>query len=210
MIRALEISGLGVGWKPIAEEACNKIVALDGTISQVKEKFGGLRIYYNAPEDVRAQCEEIVQEATVKCKGMCEECGRPGTTRNLAGWFKTVCDYHYHAFMTRKLKPMSGTDKRVEIDGPVIDAWFAAKANDDINDETQRALMKELEEKFDFIAFKELLTADVIKDWTSTMTNDEKHLVAMAVDGVLGKICGGEEITQKLMFRLWSVTKKGS
>ena len=38
------------GWRPLVKEAVEKITAGGGTITQVKEKFGELRIYFYADD----------------------------------------------------------------------------------------------------------------------------------------------------------------
>jgi hypothetical protein len=80
---------VGKGWGPIVSEAVTKIHAAGGLISQVKEKFGGLRIYtYQNTDEVEA----TVAAACEKARVTCEYCGKPGTIHQLSGWYKTVCE----------------------------------------------------------------------------------------------------------------------
>jgi hypothetical protein len=59
-------------------------------ILQVKEKFGGLRIYVNnADEAIRQRIEAAEQESFHTC----EVCGQPGRLRE-DDWIKTLCDEH--------------------------------------------------------------------------------------------------------------------
>lgn len=65
----------------------------DGTwkTSQTKEKFGELRVYHNAGDEVS---REIVDTAEWLSSWICEDCGAPGHTRTKRGWYRTVCDAH--------------------------------------------------------------------------------------------------------------------
>jgi hypothetical protein len=58
-------------------------------VSQVKEKFGGLRFYVNNYHD---DIETLIEEAEELSSITCEDCGQTGKRRNLNGWIKTVCD----------------------------------------------------------------------------------------------------------------------
>lgn len=62
----------------------------DGTLSQVKEKFGGLR-FYVGPSTV--DIHDRVDEAEGESLKTCEECGSPGHPR-AGGWVLTLCDEH--------------------------------------------------------------------------------------------------------------------
>jgi hypothetical protein len=56
----------------------------------VKEKFGGLCIGVNHPNDTILQRIETAQEASFLT---CEVCSQPGNVRE-DGWIKTLCDQH--------------------------------------------------------------------------------------------------------------------
>jgi len=58
--------------------------------TQVKEKFGGLRFYYDGGDD---QIHGMVRMAESWAANTCEECGAPGTMRH-GGWVRTLCDDH--------------------------------------------------------------------------------------------------------------------
>lgn len=86
------------GWAPLIAELEAKLGGLspDYTISQVKEKFGGLRFYANAggvDEATSTQFYALIREAEARSYEICERCGRPGrlSRRGTYGWFKTVC-----------------------------------------------------------------------------------------------------------------------
>jgi len=88
--------GVGPGWRPIVREAIKKIEALGGRITQVKEKFGGLRIYYRTNlQSIHEPISLILRQAESECDKICEVCGQPGAKkRQLKGWVKTVCPFH--------------------------------------------------------------------------------------------------------------------
>ena len=97
------LSCVGPGWRPIVNESLDIIETLGAQITQVKEKFGGLRIYYFVEQgtqeahEVAAQLEEIlkhVQEAERRCAIACEECGEPAVTVDVRGWLHTYCKKH--------------------------------------------------------------------------------------------------------------------
>lgn len=86
------------GWATLIAELEAKLKALspDYTVSQVKEKFGGLR-YYASPGDVDEETSEqfygLIREAEARSYEICERCGQPGrfSRRGKAGWYKTLC-----------------------------------------------------------------------------------------------------------------------
>lgn len=69
-------------------------------MSQVKAKFGGLRLYVlggdESPEGQRfaAQLSEIVAAAAQRAARSCQMCGAPGELRSAGGWWGTVCAKH--------------------------------------------------------------------------------------------------------------------
>jgi hypothetical protein len=100
---------VGKGWWPIIASLCanihnyiewNNKSALAGyknfqpieqvVVEQIKEKFGGLRFYYQGGDD---QIRGMVRMAESWAEHTCEECGKPGKSRS-GGWIKTLCDEH--------------------------------------------------------------------------------------------------------------------
>jgi hypothetical protein len=59
-------------------------------VAQIKEKFGGLRFYYDGGDE---QVYGMVRMAESWAAHSCEECGKPGEMRT-GGWIKTLCDAH--------------------------------------------------------------------------------------------------------------------
>lgn len=58
-------------------------------ITQIKEKFGGLRCYHNGGVDI----EMMVDAADEEAQRTCEVCGAPGRKRT-GGWIAVRCDEH--------------------------------------------------------------------------------------------------------------------
>lgn len=59
-------------------------------VAQIKEKFGGLRFYYEGGDDI---IRGMVSMAESWAAHVCEQCGQPGELR-YGGWIKTLCDHH--------------------------------------------------------------------------------------------------------------------
>lgn len=96
---------VGSGWWPIIETLCANIqshtdwwnknhekhpVVEQVVVDQIKEKFGGLRFYYEGGDD---QISGMVRMAEAWAEHSCEECGAPGT-KGGRGWIKTLCPAH--------------------------------------------------------------------------------------------------------------------
>ena len=95
---------VGKGWTEILTNAFKQIAeAFDKegvdfsefSVSQIKEKFGGLRIYTGSLDvDVADQVCEIIDDAETESCRTCEWCGKLGKARN-GGWIKTLCEECY-------------------------------------------------------------------------------------------------------------------
>lgn len=85
-------TAVGPGWRPLMDKLVADLEALgwDGTILQVKEKFGGLRFYIGAAND---KIFDRISQAEVDSYKICEECGQPGVLRG-GGWLRTLCEGH--------------------------------------------------------------------------------------------------------------------
>jgi hypothetical protein len=100
---------VGEGWYHIIESLCGNIDAHvkwknelaekhpekyqpcpQVVVSQIKEKFGGLRFYYDGGDD---QVYGMVRMAESWAAHSCEQCGDLGTRRS-GGWIRTLCDEH--------------------------------------------------------------------------------------------------------------------
>lgn len=64
-------------------------------IHQVKQKFGTLRFYWSAPddvpEDVLLLANALVTAAETASASTCENCSAPGGLHSRGGWVKTLC-----------------------------------------------------------------------------------------------------------------------
>jgi len=100
---------VGKGWYPIIERLSSNIqqhiefankkekVCPQVVVEQIKEKFGGLRFYYQGGDDNVAG---MVRMAEAWADIACEECGGIGKRRG-GGWVRTLCDLHENERNTR-------------------------------------------------------------------------------------------------------------
>jgi len=116
---------VGPGWWHILETLCERINSHvewkqnqlekyqrgpgcpDVVVAQIKEKFGGLRFYYDGGDDV---VDGMVRMAESWAGQTCEECGKPGKSRN-GGWIKTLCDEHEAERQARYKERFKDEDK---------------------------------------------------------------------------------------------------
>ena len=123
---------VGSGWWPIIETLCaniqshinwrnetrdrllksnpynhpipNAVVQVE--VEQIKEKFGGLRFYYQGGDD---QISGMVRMAEAWADNSCEECGKPGK-RHSGGWIRTLCDEHEEERQQQMKKRFNNAD----------------------------------------------------------------------------------------------------
>jgi hypothetical protein len=89
----------GTGWNKLIDPLEKRVEDIGGTVQQIKEKFGGLRLYASPPPDLNwgtepawdALQEDIDQAETDSFK-VCEMCGNKGCLRTTGSWLKTLCD----------------------------------------------------------------------------------------------------------------------
>lgn len=66
-------------------------------VVQVKEKFGGLRVYLEADPGTDPFVYQMYSKQVAQAEGrsyaLCELCGEPGFPRS-GGWVRTLCDVH--------------------------------------------------------------------------------------------------------------------
>jgi len=99
------------GWIPILEEGFQKIADFinkneikDFRIQQVKEKFGGLRVYCNYYMD---PIDDIIDWMEEECAHTCDVCGSPDGKLRQDMWMAIRCDSCYSEWK-------SDQDKRIE------------------------------------------------------------------------------------------------
>jgi len=82
-----------IDWKNREAEVVPQVV-----VAQIKEKFGGLRFYYDGGDDY---ISGLVTMAESWAGSICEDCGSIGTRRE-GGWIRTLCDKHEAEYQERK------------------------------------------------------------------------------------------------------------
>ena len=90
--RALALESVGQGWASLIHEVFAYIENnnVHSKVIQVKEKFGGLRIYTDVMDD---GLEVIIRSVGKRSFEICEDCGSPGGLRE-GSWYRTLCDVH--------------------------------------------------------------------------------------------------------------------
>lgn len=117
---------IGAGWWPIIEALCGQISGYTKwrnstraallkdnpynakipddvpqvVVRQIKEKFGGLRFYYDGGD---ARIHGMVTMAECWAASTCETCGAPGKPRS-GGWLRTLCDHHEQQYQQERKK----------------------------------------------------------------------------------------------------------
>lgn len=96
-----ELDGMPDGWrKAFGIQMCEDIRKIlikanylyDYRITQVKEKFGGLRWYdYGAPSSIFQELQDTINKYEELSYRTCINCGRPATKISL-GWINPFCD----------------------------------------------------------------------------------------------------------------------
>lgn len=89
---------VGKGWEHLVRRVYNAKIGLGIPVGiiQVKEKFGGLRIY--ADYYVK-EIEDVIVQAGKESFTICEECGNTGILVKQNGWYKTRCELHMEDFI---------------------------------------------------------------------------------------------------------------
>ena len=91
----------GPGWNKLVDPIIELCKSSGVHIIQIKEKFGGLRIYVDDPTPA---VEVEIREAENQSYKTCEVCGEPGQLYG-GSWLKTLCKEHAgKATLTTKLK----------------------------------------------------------------------------------------------------------
>jgi len=86
----------GIGWFELIEKMSEKLEPIckkyGCKMSQIKEKFGTLRVYMSHyPKEVEKEIDDIIDEAERESEKTCEECGKPGKLYT-KGWCMVRCD----------------------------------------------------------------------------------------------------------------------
>jgi hypothetical protein len=88
-------SACGRGWISLLERVYILAEADErAIIGQIKEKYGGLRVYLEHGS-VNPELLRVIDEVEAKSESMCEVCGADARTAESArGWIRTLCDAH--------------------------------------------------------------------------------------------------------------------
>ena len=96
--------GIEDGWFLILwrlSESLTKLGNIKAT--QVKEKFGGLRFYFEGRVDNSDNAWNLIEEAENECLQTCMFTGKPAPgPRPVRGWLYTVCDEIYNRLLNEK------------------------------------------------------------------------------------------------------------
>lgn len=106
----------GDGWYDLIDTLCRAIKVYESNLEskkdfddsyftnykkvkfdQVKEKFGGLRIYYKGGDSYVSGLVSMAEDMSYK---ICEICGNKGSP-NKKGWISTLCDAHRNSSRTQ-------------------------------------------------------------------------------------------------------------
>lgn len=95
LTREQALTQVGKGWSGLVNRAFDVLEAADAKVYSVKEKFGGLRIHFEAQgEDLHSEILELESVST----SICENCGAPGEQVSAgrietfsASFMKTLC-----------------------------------------------------------------------------------------------------------------------
>lgn len=88
----------GEGWHPLIVDTLGKIQkivdekGLDIQVTEIKEKYGELRIYLDGYTD---EIQAIIAAAECKSIRTCEVCGEEGKQHIVKGWIYTRCNSCY-------------------------------------------------------------------------------------------------------------------
>jgi hypothetical protein len=89
------------GWYPLIQKLIEDLIKLgwDKQVTQVKEKFGGLRFYINEGSN---EVHDRITKAEQESYTICEMCGTSGEIRKDTGWYRTLCEAHHTEIKNRK------------------------------------------------------------------------------------------------------------
>ena len=84
---------VGNGWHGLIDEAYDLLEPHEIQVTQVKEKFGQLRIYTGImTAEVADVLDEKIWAIEERSMSVCESCGQPSTLQSRVGWLKSICN----------------------------------------------------------------------------------------------------------------------
>jgi hypothetical protein len=101
-IMTSDFFGTSEGWNLLIKNLIQDLIELgwNKEVTQVKEKFGGLRFYIN--EGSSEMYERIIETET-ESFNTCEVTGKPGKLRTDIGWYRTLCDEEYNKIIFKNI-----------------------------------------------------------------------------------------------------------
>jgi len=84
----------GPGWSALIDPIVTHANEIGVTITQIKEKFGCLRVYFDPGQADTDKLEDMIDKAELESATTCEMCGRAGLRMSKGGWMKTLCKEH--------------------------------------------------------------------------------------------------------------------
>lgn len=85
----------GPGWADILKDLFESIdeAGLSDRVvfTQIKEKFGLLRIYGSGFHSDDTEAAALVERAVERSRVTCESCGKPGELVQRSGWYRVSC-----------------------------------------------------------------------------------------------------------------------
>jgi hypothetical protein len=99
----------GPGWYRIVLDLDRRIAEVSpaARYAQIKEKFGGLRVYLDEHD---AETKALSEHAEWIAVRTCEACGMPGMLRKDRAYVQTLCDYHAQGTEVCKRRPAQPRD----------------------------------------------------------------------------------------------------
>ena len=87
------IQCVGKGWEQLVRRVYNAKIGLGIPVGilQVKEKWGGLRIYTDYYD---AELEKTIMQVGEESLRICHDCGSAASLVKKGGWFQTLCETH--------------------------------------------------------------------------------------------------------------------
>ena len=83
------------GWNDILENMFKEFIKenIKLRISQIKEKYGSLRVYIEFPGSMEdySKAEKIIHKAESDSFKTCELCGKEAKVQNIKGWYSCIC-----------------------------------------------------------------------------------------------------------------------
>jgi hypothetical protein len=84
---------VGNGWHGLVDETYDLLEPHEIEVTQVKEKFGQLRIYTGImTKEVSDELDPKIWEIESRSMSVCECCGQPAEQRTKGGWLKSICN----------------------------------------------------------------------------------------------------------------------